>query len=69
MAISAYKQRMEIEEMFRDYKTGGYNLEGNGLRGERLIKIILLMAIVYSSAIFEGTEMSKNTGAKICISS
>jgi hypothetical protein len=55
--------------MFRDYKTGRYNLEGNGLRGERLIKIILLMAIVDSSAIFEGTEMSKNTGAKICISS
>jgi hypothetical protein len=54
--------------MFRDYQTGGYNLEGNGLRGERLIKIILLMASVYSSAIFEGTEMSEKTGAKICIS-
>jgi hypothetical protein len=55
--------------MFRDYKTGGYNLEGNGLRGERLIKIILLMAIVDSSAIFEGTEMSEKIGAKICITS
>jgi hypothetical protein len=31
VAISAYKQRMGIEEMFPDYKTGGYNLEGNGL--------------------------------------
>ncbi len=69
VAISAYKQRRGIEEMFRDYKTGGYNLEGNGLRGERLIKIILLMVIVDSSAIFEGTEMSEKTGAKICISS
>jgi hypothetical protein len=27
-AIAAYKQRMGIEEMFRDYKTGGYNLGG-----------------------------------------
>jgi hypothetical protein len=33
VALSAYKQRMGIEEMFPDYKTGGYNLEGNGLRG------------------------------------
>ena len=41
LALSAYKQRMGIEEMFRDYKTGGYNIEGTGLRGNRLIKIIL----------------------------
>ena len=34
LAISAYKQRMGIEEMFRDCKTGGYNLEGSSLRGE-----------------------------------
>ena len=27
-ALAAYKQRMGIEEMFRDYKTGGYNIEG-----------------------------------------
>jgi hypothetical protein len=58
-AITAYKQRMGIEEMFRDYKTGGYNLEGTGLKGERLIKIIMLMAIAYSSAIFQGTEIQK----------
>ncbi|MEG4583610.1 hypothetical protein QUA71_29040 [Microcoleus sp. MON1_C5] len=31
-AIAAYKQRMGIEKMFRDCKTGGYNLEGTGLR-------------------------------------
>lgn len=36
VAIQAYKRRMEIEEMFRDCKSGGYNLEGTGLRGERL---------------------------------
>jgi hypothetical protein len=69
VAISAYKKRMGIEEMFRDCKTGGYNLEGGGFRGDRLVKIILLMAIVYRAAIFEGTEMSEKAGAKICISS
>ncbi|MEG4293930.1 transposase [Microcoleus sp. C2C3] len=58
-AIAAYKQRMGIEEMLRDCKTGGYNIEGTGLRGERLIKMILLMASVYSCAIFHGTEIQK----------
>ena len=59
VAITAYKKRMGIEEMFRDCKTGGYNLEGSGLKGDRLIKIILLMVLVYSSAIFQGTEIQK----------
>src|SRR5918998_1060054 len=36
-AITAYKQRMGIDEMFRNYKTGAYNIEGTGLKGERLI--------------------------------
>ena len=58
-AISAYKQRMGIEEMFRDCKAGGYNLEESGLRKDRLIKMILLMAIAYTSAIFEGIEIQK----------
>ncbi|MEG4964336.1 MULTISPECIES: hypothetical protein [unclassified Microcoleus] len=69
VAIAAYKKRMGIEEMFRNCQTGGYNIEGSGLRGDRLVKIILLMAIVDSSAIFQGTEMSEKAGAKICISS
>jgi Transposase DDE domain len=59
VAIAAYKQRMGIEEMFRDCKSGGYNLEGSGLRGDRLIKMILLMAIVYTAAILQGTEIQK----------
>lgn len=58
-ATAAYKERMGIEEMFRDCKTGGYNLEGTSLKGERLIKIILLMTIAYSSAVFQGTEIKK----------
>jgi len=45
--------------MFQDCKKGGYNLEGSGLRGERLIKMILLMAIAYTCAIFQGTEIKK----------
>ena len=56
-AINAYKQRMGIEEMFRDCKTVGYDLEGTSLKGDRLINMILLMTLAYSSAIFQGTEI------------
>jgi len=58
-AIDAYKQRMGIEEMFRDCKTGGYDLEGTSLKGKRLINMILLMTLAYCSGIFQGTEMRK----------
>ncbi|HEY9301003.1 MAG TPA: IS4 family transposase, partial [Phormidium sp.] len=58
-AIDAYKQRMGIEEMFRDCKTGGYDLEGTSLKGDRLINMILLMTLAYSSAIFQGTKLKK----------
>ena len=59
VAIAAYKMRMGIEEMFRDCKSGGYNIEGTGLRGDRLIKIILVLAIVYLEAIFQGAKIQK----------
>lgn len=36
-AISSYKQRFDIEEMFRDFKKGGYNLEDTNVRSERFI--------------------------------
>jgi len=58
-ALAAYKQRMGIEEMFRDYKTGGYNIEVTSLNGERLVRIILLIALAYTSAIFQGNEIRK----------
>ena len=58
-ALNAYKQRMGIEEMFRDCKTGGYDIEGTSLKGNRLINMILLMTLAYSSAIFQGTELKK----------
>ena len=66
-AIAAYKQRMGIEEMFRDCKSGSYNLEGSGLTGNRLIKIILLMTISYSHDIIEGTIIQrKNVQKYVC---
>ena len=40
-AILAYKQRFDIEEMFRDFKKGGYNLEETNVQGERFITLVL----------------------------
>jgi len=38
VALAAYKKRMGIEEMFRNCQTGGYNIEGTGLRGTDSLK-------------------------------
>jgi len=66
-AIDAYKQRMGIEEMFRDCKTVGYDLEGTSLKGNRLINMILLMTRSYLEAIFQGIELRKKQVQKyIC---
>ncbi|MBV8887659.1 MAG: IS4 family transposase, partial [Chroococcidiopsidaceae cyanobacterium CP_BM_RX_35] len=54
IAIQAYKKRFGIEEMFRDLKSGGYNLEGTNLSGQRLKAIILLITLAYTSATFGG---------------
>ena len=36
LALTAYSYRMGIEEMFRDWKKGGYNLEGTKLTGKTI---------------------------------
>lgn len=56
-AIAAYKRRFDIEEMFRDFKKGGYNLEDTNVQGKRLISLILLMAIAYTSATIQGQQI------------
>ena len=40
--------------MFRDFKSGGYNLEGTQVRGQRLYALILLITLAYSQAMFWG---------------
>ncbi len=53
-AISAYSKRMGIEEMFRDFKLGGYNLEVTRVSDHRLIALILLICCSYSFSTFAG---------------
>ena len=58
-AIASYKKRFAIEEMFRDFKSGGYNLEDTNVSGERLISLLLVVAIAYSSATFKGQKIKR----------
>ena len=51
-AINAYKKRFDIEEMFRNFKSGGYNLESTNADGNRLIFMILVIIFAYSLATF-----------------
>lgn len=60
-AIAAYKKRFDIEQMFRDFKTGGYNLENTNVEGERFISLVLLIALAYTCATING-QLIKRKG-------
>jgi len=42
--------------MFRDFKSGGYKLEGTNVTGERLVVMVLLIAI-YTTATMQGRKI------------
>jgi hypothetical protein len=45
--------------MFKDCKTGGYNLEKSHACNQRLNTLILLIAFAYSCAIFQGKRIQE----------
>lgn len=53
-ATRIYSQRFGIEAMFRDCKTGGYNLAGSKAHPDRIVRLILLIAISLTSAWLQG---------------
>jgi hypothetical protein len=55
-AVKVYKKRFGIEAMFRDCKTGGYNLEGSQASPDKLVRLILLIAIAMTSAWIQGEK-------------
>lgn len=55
-AVKIYSQRFGIEAMFRDCKTGGYNLEGSQASPDRLVRLILLIALSMTSAWLQGQK-------------
>ncbi|QFS50218.1 putative transposase [Nostoc sphaeroides CCNUC1] len=45
--------------MFRDFKSGGYNLEDTNASGQRLISLILLISLAYTSATISGQKIKR----------
>jgi len=62
-AVDAYRKRMGIEAMFKDCKTGGYNLEGSKASIQRLTSLVLLIAIAYTFSTLKGQSIL-NQGQK-----
>ena len=58
---------MGIEAMFKDCKSGGYNLEGAKANETRLNNLILLIAISHTISSFKGQKI-KNQGLQKYIS-
>lgn len=59
LAVSAYKKRFDIEEMFKDFKKGGYNLEDTNVSGNRFISLVLLITIAYTATTIQGQEIKR----------
>ena len=53
-ALKVYSKRYGIEAMFKDCKTGGYNLEGCQASPEKLIALMILIALAMTSAWLRG---------------
>jgi hypothetical protein len=53
-ATAIYSQRYGIEAMFKDCKTGGYNLERCQASPDKLIALIILIALAMTSAWLQG---------------
>lgn len=62
--MNIYATRSGIEAMFKDCKTGGYNLEGTKANTTRLTRIILLIAIAYTSRAIKGEILKKKAKQK-----
>ena len=45
--------------MFRDWKAGGYCLEGTQVEGKRFMTIVLLVAIAYTCATTQGQQLKQ----------
>ena len=56
-AVDTYAKRFGIEEMFRDFKGGGYNLERTNLTSDRLSKLLILLSLAYLKSIIQGIDI------------
>ena len=57
--IKVYQSRSGIEALFKDCKTGGYNLEGSKASIERLTRLVMLIAMAYVGAVLQGKKFKQ----------
>jgi len=57
--LAIYRARWGIETMFRDCKSGGYNLEATYVNRPRLLSLILLIAMAYMLATCYGEALKQ----------
>ena len=62
--LKVYRARAGIEAMFKDCKTGGYNLEGSKANNQRQNSLMLLIAIAYTCTALKGKVFRKKHQAK-----
>lgn len=66
LAIREYKKRFQIEEMFKDFKSGGFNLESTWSMDVHYIKMLYLcISIAYCWIITLGVSCKKDKKNKI----
>jgi hypothetical protein len=57
--LKVYSSRSGIEAMFKDCKSGGYNLEGSKASPERLTRLVLIIAVAYTCAALRGQKVKR----------
>lgn len=58
-AIAAYRKRFGIEEMFRDFKSGGYHIEDTAVREERFMSLVVMVTLAYAAATLQGQRIKQ----------
>jgi len=56
-SVDIFKCRSGIEALFKDCKTGGYNLEKSHANNHRLSSLTLLIALAYTCAVIQGEKI------------
>ena len=65
-AVTEYKKRFDIEEMFRDLKSNGFNMEDTWTESIKYFEnLYLCLCIAYTWMIILGADCSKNKKSKI----
>jgi Transposase DDE domain len=56
-ALAVYRCRWGIEQLFKDCKTGGYNLEDTQVNETRFLALLLVVALAYTLATMQGQRL------------